>query len=492
MQLGIINTYEHFQDCVCCNCLGHVPTANEVVKVYKYESPRNVFSNQFHSKTMSGSVLEDIVGGVAHIFEEIAKIAHAIIGSIVKTIERAIIAIAKVIREIDWKAVGKFMGEVYGYILVNLNPAHLAWEFLKAFPLTSHLAKQLDELTGGLFTTLDNLSTLAGRALRGDPISKAELFKDCLFCIKLAVAFFAGPVGWVAFAAGQLKQGTLGKTALGRDILSIIEIAGYAYVAGSAIYDAATDKATDLVMQNAQADALRNIRTGDPTLDAFLVGATFAAGTAAYNDASMYDSFLGFSGTFAENTAITELAGRIGGPLAKDIATGVVKGVKDGEFDPSKIDYTSVPQGYSLSQFADDLNKLGSNIKESFLTFVQTPSGSFALPQFTIDLELPNLTMPDSILLPSLPDVNLSMPSLSAPRIEFPELTMPSISWDMGDWNLEGGRRSKKRKTKVRGTNGKLYTVYLLEDGSIYYVEEANYLMWAMIGGGVLLLSASA
>lgn len=497
MELGFgrIDTDNHYTDCGCALCLGHLPTSNEVVEIYRYIAPRNAYSNNYYQKSMGGNLFDDaarsILDAFAPITDIIFKITDFIIGGIVRLIERAILAIIKVIREIDWKAIGAFIGDKLGNFLANYNPFHLAWEFLKNFPLTAQLAKTLDELTGGLFTTLDRLSTLTGRALRGDPISKAELLHDTLFCIKVAVAIVSGPVGWVSFAAGQLKQGTLGRTALGRDILSIIEIAGYAYVAGTALYDAAFDKGQELIMQNAQADMLRNMHTGDPTLDAFLVGATFAGAGAAYAGTSVYDSFLGFSGTFAENTAITELAGRIGGPLGRDIATGVVKGVKNGEVDPSQFDYTAIPKGYSLSQFTDDMARLGSSVKDSFISFVQSPGGSFALPQFTIDIDIPNIKMPDSILLPSLPQVNLDMPSLSAPQISFPELSMPTFNWDIGDWDLGAGRKAKKRKTKVRGTNGKYYTVYLLGDNTLYYVEDANYLKWLLAGGAALLLAAS-
>lgn len=492
MELGFgsVNTKNHYLDCACAKCLGHLPTPNEVVRIIKLAPPINVYSNEFvlrSAPNMGAGFLEEIIGVVTHgILSAMQAVADAVF-YVVSLIKRALVAVAEMISNIDWEGIGKTLGN----LMVNLNPYHLIWGALKAFPLTSMLCHNLDQLTGGMFTTMDNLSTLLGRAMRGDGISKAELLDDVLFCFRVVTFIYGGWALQVGVVAGQLKRGLLGKSPLGNAILGILEVSAIAYGAGSAVWDAAQDKSLSLVKDQAMGEALKNVRTGDPYADSFLVGAAFAGGSAAYAGTSVYDSFLGFSKQFTENTAITRLAEQIGGPLGRDIASGVVKGIKDGEVDPSKFDFTKVPSGYSLSQFTEDMAKLGSSVKDSFVDFIQSPGGSFALPNFTIDMELPHLAMPESILLPSLPSVDLSMPTISMPKIEFPSLSMPDFSWEIGDFDLGSGRKAKKRKTKVKGTNGKYYTVYLMGDGQLLYIQEADYLTWVMLAGGGLLLAAS-
>lgn len=56
--------------------------------------------------------------------------------------------------------------------MVELNPLHIGYSLLSSNPITGHLFRELDKFTGGLFTSVESIATLGGRALRGDAISK--------------------------------------------------------------------------------------------------------------------------------------------------------------------------------------------------------------------------------------------------------------------------------------------------------------------------------
>jgi hypothetical protein len=484
----------HAPHCACCN--DFIDSRSLVTQVYV--SDANVGM---------GSLGFDIFGGLFDFAKAIADAVIGMIRAVVDGIKNMVMGIYNALRKIDWDKIGKDLGKAVGNFLVAVNPFALTNKFLREFPLTSNIYRELDKFTGGALTTMENLSTLAGRVIRGDAISREEMVQNLLFGIRVAAIFFAGPAGSAAVnaatvgaVAGQLKQGTLGKTALGRDLLGIAEVAGYAYAAGSSISDALMKKATD----DGQAYVLSNTDLGKGDLGPFLAGLAFNSANAAYAGASQWDSLTSYSKSYSKNLAVKETAQSIGGPYANQIATSLVDAGQTAKFDPSKINFSVIPQGYSFNQFLEDAKKAYGDVSNSITNFMNSSGGQTSFPQFDFSKagDLVKKTASDVVneiqRIPSnVADAieNLSYPKISSP--DFPGLSVPDIkspSFDMNanlDWekiykfiDKYGMYALLMKKGVMR--NGKRYTVYVMQDGSIYYIEEENYLLYALLGAAAV------
>ena len=158
--------------------------------------------------------LEYTIKAIAHIGETIALIVRAVVG------------------DVGWDAVLDELGEVFqdiGAVLVYLNPVRLSYEWLSEAPLTAHAFHELDKFTGGMLTTAANLSDLPWRAMRGDPISKAELLQDALLIITIVAIVFTGPVGLGVLVGSMVGREVCSKQTEARDACQVaFQIAGAA------------------------------------------------------------------------------------------------------------------------------------------------------------------------------------------------------------------------------------------------------------------------
>lgn len=230
---------------------------------------------------LSGA-LTGIVNTVKQLGETIALIVRAIIG------------------DVSWDEVLGSLGEVFqdiGTVMVYLDPARQAYNWLSQAPLTSHCFNELDKFTGGMITTAANVSDLPWRAMRGDPISKQELLKDVIFIIQVVmIVFTAG--AWVAV-------GVMIGTMVGREVcqhqteakdacMATFQIIGAAAGAwGSSLYSAAAEQAAWELGPDAYAEYMSqhggNIAAGTEGFIASDAGYT-AALTAQAKEAAVQQS----------------------------------------------------------------------------------------------------------------------------------------------------------------------------------------------------------
>lgn len=107
---------------------------------------------------------------------------------------------------------------------------------LASFPLTRWLYVGLDWLTGGFLTNLRTFTSLPGRFLTGQKISRADLLAalsvlKVILIVAIGVVTGGATLAIIGASVGLLKAGPIGKTALGRTILDIVGI-GLAAVCG--------------------------------------------------------------------------------------------------------------------------------------------------------------------------------------------------------------------------------------------------------------------
>lgn len=168
---------------------------------------RHIFQDTVRRNKGMGDFWQDLTGTV---WDGITGLTKALEGALQTTIylvaqlgETLALIVRASIGDVSWDKVLDSLGEVFkdvGTIMVYLDPARQSFDWLSQAPLTAHCFNELDRFTGGMLTTAKNVSTLPGRALRGDPISKQELLGDCIFIIQVClVVFTAG--AWVAVGA---------------------------------------------------------------------------------------------------------------------------------------------------------------------------------------------------------------------------------------------------------------------------------------------------
>ena len=169
-----------------------------------------------HSLGMGGFIddfFDSVFDAVAGLRDAMKGVIQGIANTVKKIVETVVLVVRAAIGDVKWSEVFHSLGEVFreiGNVIVLLNPAKLAYDWLSTAPITAHAFRELDKFTGGMITTAVNVSTLPGRALRGDPISKYELIQDALFIIQVAAVVYTGPV-----ALGMMVG-----TMVGREICS--------------------------------------------------------------------------------------------------------------------------------------------------------------------------------------------------------------------------------------------------------------------------------
>lgn len=121
-------------------------------------------------------------------------------------------------------------------------PVQLSTKLVKATPLLKDVYKGVDKITGGSLSSIERVVDLPNKLAAGKPISKAQLMEAVMVAVKVgAIAASGGSAAsLVSAGAGMLKEGPLGKSNFGKNILTLAEVGG----AAAAIHQAATAQAT--------------------------------------------------------------------------------------------------------------------------------------------------------------------------------------------------------------------------------------------------------
>lgn len=107
------------------------------------------------------------------------------------------------------------------------GPTQVGLSIVKATPLVKDVYKGVDKLTGGTLTSAERVLDLPNKIAAGKPVSKGELIEAAMLAAKIgAIAASGGSAASIVSAtSGALKNGPLGQSALGKNILTITEIA---------------------------------------------------------------------------------------------------------------------------------------------------------------------------------------------------------------------------------------------------------------------------
>ncbi len=165
-----------------------------------------------HRATMDGffsDVADFAWDAVTGLYSAIGGVFSAAAMTVKKITETIILTVRAVIGDVSWDEVSHSLGEVFqnvSNVVVVMNPYRNVAEFAKENELTAHAFQELDKFSGGMITNAVNVSDVAQRSLRGDPISKEELLQDAIFIIQVVSIVFGGPA-----AAGMFTGSLIGK-----------------------------------------------------------------------------------------------------------------------------------------------------------------------------------------------------------------------------------------------------------------------------------------
>jgi type III secretion system FlhB-like substrate exporter len=165
------------------------------------------------------------------------------------------------------KGIIKDVGKVGGQYAQAINPLQQIKSIATKIPVISDVYRETDKFTGGTITKLTNVSNLPAKALQGKPISKQELIEAAMVTAQVAAIVASGgsASALIGAGAGALKNGPLGKTSLGRNLLTFAEIAGNAAAlhsaAGTQLAQQAGKTATDAASQAVQDKAMAMAKT---------------------------------------------------------------------------------------------------------------------------------------------------------------------------------------------------------------------------------------
>jgi hypothetical protein len=128
-------------------------------------------------------------------------------------------------------------------LTLDVITGNIFLQFLANFPLTRWLYLGIDHLTGGFLTNLTELTSLPGLFFTGQTITRAmamQALGTLITVLSIAVAVVTGgvAVGLIGGSVTLLKQGPLGKTALGQTLLDIAGIGLIAVVGGTDLVEA--------------------------------------------------------------------------------------------------------------------------------------------------------------------------------------------------------------------------------------------------------------
>lgn len=172
--------------------------------------PRFFMKSRFSGRGFAlGSITGDFfnsIGSIGDIFNSIGSMVDGLgdalkgaLEGVLDTIKQIGETVALIVRasvgDVRWSEVSSSLGKVFrevANVAVIINPTRIWLDIAREVPITAHAFAELDKFSGGMLTNYRNVSTLVDRAIRGDPISKAELIQDALFAIQVASMFFGG------------------------------------------------------------------------------------------------------------------------------------------------------------------------------------------------------------------------------------------------------------------------------------------------------------
>lgn len=486
-----------------------------------------------------GEFLEDLFSFLQDVYDELEDFAKDTLSAIESAVRHVVDAVIDFIKasvkmlvaiaSFDWDKIDeafKELGQSFGNLLVHLNPVYFTFELVNDLPLAGSILREIDRFSGGFLTTTTNLNTLFGRALRGDSISKEELMTYAMLGVQIAAVVLtagtaaAATTGYMSIASSQLAKGTLGETEFGRELLNALAVAGAAYVGGSAVMDATKQYALDRSYSEGVAFASKELEI-DSDLEQFMFQGTLMAGGAYVHGNSMSEVLKTYSKQQAKLGATEqvkqELVRHIPSSVADRIAPYLVDSASNTNF--SEISLTEIPKdifkgdGYSFNQFLSDMKDAGANIVEGAVDAVsgvkdvklkwsdmakyqdqieetansiykelkRTPQNvSEGLENAAKEGERALNRLKDAVLEaevdPSLPelDLDIKIPDIKSPDIDL-DVDLKDLwdAWGKYDEYFNGKKALYRRRYKG-------YTIYLLEDGSYYYLKRANYTWWVL------------
>ena len=212
------------------------------------------------------------------------------------------------------------VGKGAGQFLQATNPITHLRKVAMFLPGVRDVYKGLDKLTGNTLTSLERVTDLPARALKGEGISKADLIEAAMMALKVGAIVVSGgsAVAIIGAAAGALKNGPLGQTPLGNAILSIGEVAGLAYGAGQGLAKAMSKKVTDMV----SAEAATEVGKKAGPLGAIAASVAVASGSAGFNSPG---SSIANGATAASAKQAVAVAGKVAAKATEKLAESGMK-----------------------------------------------------------------------------------------------------------------------------------------------------------------------
>lgn len=195
------------------------------------------------------------------------------------SLKKAFKKVTKAVKKVVPKAVVKAtkdVGKVAGKVIEKTNPVTITARIAKQIPLVKDVYKGVNKISGGLLTSVENISKLPAKAVSGQKITKAEFMEAAMMALKVGaiVATGGGAVAIISAAAGQMKGGPLGKTSFGRAILSVAEIASVSALGKQTLSKVLEKKAQDMIVAKAASEAGKKAGV----LGSIVVGAAASAG----------------------------------------------------------------------------------------------------------------------------------------------------------------------------------------------------------------------
>lgn len=138
----------------------------------------------------------------------------------------------------------KTVGMVAGNMINAVNPIRIQNDIFRSVPIYKDIFREFENLTGGLLTQVENVTNIPSRALLGEGITERDWMQALDLGIKVAIILgTAGSATALATQVGmvssQLQRGTLGKTELGRSLLTTGEILAASAILNQSIANAA-------------------------------------------------------------------------------------------------------------------------------------------------------------------------------------------------------------------------------------------------------------
>jgi len=436
-----------------------------------------------------GSWLSDITG----IDIDVVEAMENVLSALNEGLNHLANEICKLFEQIDWTHILanlEDLGHFIGSVMVEISPLNLVWQGLTTFPLTEHLARELDKFTGGSITSINDIGTLSGRALRGDAISEEELINDALFAAKVASVIVAGGSATriIGAVADQMKKGTMGETELGRAVLSVATVAGIAYAQGGDTLTAAEHQAIREGAASGEKHVIANSPLGETAAGRALIHTVFAGTTSAATGGSFSEGATAAAKQQAAQQSAAEISKQTGLPVTPQL----VESMANAGYPPdaSKVDYNKLPSGVSWQSIVDAIARINltPGIKPITIDLpVFTGGGggsSSGVPVRSGDKGAAFITTNEV----DLTQVHISPISIGGGKIVLPNpLTEQGMQEIINFWlRLKNmWRKNKKALYKKRITVGnQTVDVFYMEDGSFEY-ELVKSLLWLlMLVGG--------